>query len=165
MSACPWPAILAADARRTTLRRKVPIHSAGSLSVCLTYHAFSRERPPGANGRAARRLPATIDDAICSRRDAVHVRDAAGASAPGLRTALVGCYAGLDGGKYGVRDDSSGSSEWRPNSRTAERTKLVPPADTSKSASSISSFLPSAVRSETYERNPSAISKVITSRQ
>ena len=38
-----------------------------------TYHAFSRERPPRANGRAARRPPPIIDHAICGRRDAVNL--------------------------------------------------------------------------------------------
>ncbi len=40
-----------------------------------TYHALRRERPPRASRTAARRLPPFDDDAICSRRDAVQIRD------------------------------------------------------------------------------------------
>src|SRR5687768_12164624 len=63
--------------------------------VSPTYHAFSCERSSRANGRAARRLPPFDNYATCSRRDAVQGGGAAGASAPGRRTPLVGCYAEL----------------------------------------------------------------------
>jgi len=64
----------------------------------LTYHAFSRERPSGAEAGATRRLPRqTIisDGAICSRRDAVKLEMNEALQRRVSERPLVGCYAEL----------------------------------------------------------------------
>jgi hypothetical protein len=70
------------------------------IAVWLTYHAFSRERPPRAEAEAARRLPRPTvppEGAICSRRDAVRPAKNEGLQPRASERPLVGCYAELDG--------------------------------------------------------------------
>ena len=66
-----------------------------SRSVGLTYHAFSCERPPVANGRAARRPPPIIEYAICGRRDAVQFEKRQALQRRASERPLVRCYAEL----------------------------------------------------------------------
>jgi hypothetical protein len=66
-------------------------------AVGLTYHAFSRERPPRAEAEAARRLPRlkiVSAGAICSRRDAVKLAMNEALQRRASERPLVGCYAG-----------------------------------------------------------------------
>jgi hypothetical protein len=72
-----------------------------------TYHAFSRERPPRANGRAARRLPQADESAICSRRDAVQAAMQQALQRRGCERPLVSCYAELARARGSRFDDST----------------------------------------------------------
>src|SRR5688572_16661361 len=71
-----------------------------------TYHAFSRERPPRANSRAARRLRPFDDYAKCSRRDAVQIGMLEALQRRASERPLVGCYAELGGAAIRVTSAS-----------------------------------------------------------